>query len=96
MGTDSREVPIYDQDRVPPNATYPYIGVTYDKVDPPAGWGPDEVIWFFKKAVLWTARNSYNLGFTEDTFSFERARQRAYTILYNEGDDDMPGLVEVF
>lgn len=93
MGTDSRDMPIYDGDRVPPNATHPYIEITYEKVDPPAGWGSDEVMWFFKRAVLWTEYNSsYNLGFTEDTFSFERARQRAYTMLYDE-DDDMPGLV---
>jgi len=96
MGTDSRDVPIYDGDRVPPNATYPYIEITYEKVDPPAGWGADEVMWIFKTAALRTEHNSSDLGFTEDTFSFERARQRAYTMLYDEGDDDIPMAVEAF
>jgi len=84
MGTDHDFLSVHDQDRVPPNVRYPYIGVRYEKVDPPAGWGPEEAMWFVKKVVLWTAYDSYNLGLSEGDYSPARARKRAHDILYGD------------
>lgn len=60
MGADPDHVPIYN-DAIPPNARRPYILVCWDRIDPPAGWGLDEITWSMTEASLYLRDGGYAL-----------------------------------